>query len=91
MSTHLGAVNETTANGLTFAGDALNPLPNISGGLTVGVIADGVRVAQIVVTGRPVRLPAGYLATKWEVDVSGTEKLAQIILATSMDELRMVQ
>lgn len=86
--THRAALCAGPINDIPFGGHALKALPTLDIGLDVGIYADGKRIATINQTGRPVRLPAGLLARKWEVDVSGDEKVAQIALARTMDQLK---
>jgi len=69
-------------------GDDLEELPPDARTLTVGVYADGALVASIGTVGVPVRLPSGFLARKWEVDVFGTVQIEQIAVASTMQELR---
>jgi len=70
--------------------DMLEEPPSPSGVLTVGIIADGVRRAQITVTNKPQKLPSGFKATKWEIDVAGDQQVREIILARTMEELKSV-
>lgn len=88
---HRAAFVAAALNEVPVGGHDLRRLPNIAAGLDVGVYADGVRVATVSKTGTPVRLPGGFLARKWEVDVSGDEKVAQIALARTMDQLKGMQ
>lgn len=39
---------------------------------------------------RPFRLPSGFLAREWQVQLSGTTAVQEVFLATSMSELRQV-
>lgn len=51
------------------------------------VLADGVVVASILAINRPARLPAGFLAQTWEVDVYTKLQVTAIRLASSPAEL----
>lgn len=85
----LGAeLNGAEVNTYAVAGDPLIPLPEPARTITVNVYADGVLKAAVTRTGAVVRLPSGFKARKWEVDVFGTANVEQIALATSVAELR---
>lgn len=86
--THRAAFAAGTLNDVPFGGADVERLPDVEAGLTVGVFADGVRVASVSRTGVAVRLPAGRLSRKWEIDVSGDQKVAQIAMARTMDQLK---
>lgn len=94
-----GAFNDTIPNTYSINGDSLTFIPiayqngdytsAVGGGqTTVGVYADGVKVAAIGKTGKAVRLPSGFLARMWEIEVLGDLKIKQIALAKSIDDLR---
>ncbi|TQV82861.1 hypothetical protein [Aliikangiella coralliicola] len=53
------------------------------------VFADGNNVFEGTITSRDaIRMPAGFLADEWEIEVSGTERINSITLAQSARELR---
>lgn len=55
----------------------------------VDIFADGAKVVTKVVTsGNPMRLPSGFRATSWEIEVRGDKEVSLIAMATSMRELR---
>jgi hypothetical protein len=57
----------------------------------IQLYADGVlRFSRNVNTSQPFRLPKGYDALNWEVEISGTEAISEIHLATSMTELSLM-
>lgn len=56
-------------------------------GASVAVIADGVTRATVSALNKPARLPSGFLALRWEVEVSGTASITSITLAASPSEL----
>lgn len=71
------------------AGDALELIPpDNAGRLVVGVYADGVLVASVTGANRIVRLPGGFTARKWEIDVFGNQVVEQITMAKTVDELK---
>lgn len=56
---------------------------------TMNVYADGVlRRAQTVADDRPFRLPSGFLARDWELEVVGTVEIYSISIAESMEDLK---
>jgi hypothetical protein len=56
--------------------------------VTFNLYGDGVlRHSQTVADGRGFRLPAGYRAFAFEVEISGTADVRQAVIATSMAEL----
>ncbi len=75
---------------VALGGDLLNLVPVSEGVLSVGIIADGVRRAQITVTNKPTRLPSGYRATKWEIDVAGDQQVREIQLGNTMTDLKQL-
>lgn len=54
---------------------------------TVRVFADGALVRQFTTLNQPVRLPSGFAATQWEVEVEGYAPITGISIATSIDQL----
>lgn len=84
----LGELNAAPLNTVPFAGDILEPLPGQSGALSVRVYADQVAVATITKGNRALRLPAGFRARTWEIDVSANIQVQQIMVAKTMDELK---
>jgi len=57
------------------------------GDFEASVFADGVLVAQISEMNTPKRLPSGFLALKWEVEVKGRAQITAISLASSPSDL----
>lgn len=56
--------------------------------VTMKLYADGVlKATKSVVSNRGVRLPAGFLATDWEVELSGTGEVEEVIVVETMREL----
>lgn len=85
----LGDLNSAPINHVTFAGDNLLRLPTPPGNVRVGVYANGRLIATVTRTGTPVRLPA-IAGTMWEIDVSANVSVSQIVMASTMDELKRV-
>lgn len=56
--------------------------------LTMKVYADGTLIhTQTVASAEPFRLPGGYLARKWEVQLEGTATVNLVLLANMIEEL----
>jgi hypothetical protein len=56
--------------------------------VTVKVYADGVLIhTETAQNNSPFRLPPGFLATDWEVEVSGTNRVRNVELATTISAL----
>lgn len=83
----MGEINACPINGQAINGDILAPLPPIGSQLAVGVIADGVRVATVLATNKPARLPGGFKARKWEIDVAGNIAVTNIVLGRTMFDI----
>lgn len=82
-----GVVNGAPLNDHPFAGDELEPIPSKAKQIQIGIYADDVQIAQVVELNRPVRLPADFSATKWNIDVRGDVPITQIVISTSVAEL----
>lgn len=73
----------------TLAGDLLMPIPQgVGQGATIGVYADRRLVAVIGTIDRVTRLPAGFTARTWEVDVYSDVEVVQVTMARTVDELK---
>lgn len=83
----LGELNAAPINHVPTGGDNLVRLPTPPGNVRVGVYADNKLIATITRTGSPARLPA-VKATKWELDVSANVSVSQVVMSTSMEELK---
>jgi hypothetical protein len=55
--------------------------------VTTRIFADGVLVHSTTDFNAPARLPAGFLASRWEVEVEGSAEISAISLAGSIEEL----
>jgi hypothetical protein len=74
---------------VAFAGDLLEPVPlSLGSGVTVNVYADEELVATVGTLDRVARLPAGFTARIWEVDVFADIEVTQITMARTTDELK---
>jgi len=57
-------------------------------GFTIKVFADGVlKHSQTVASGSPFRLPAGFMALDWEVEIAGSSEIYSVDIANAMNEL----
>lgn len=83
-----GDINAGFFNEYALAGDSLAPIPDSTSRLAVGVYADGRLVASVSRTNRVLRLPAGFTARKWEVDVFGNVRVERVAVASTVDELK---
>lgn len=81
-----GAVNSGAINGVGGFEQRLS-----TDAVGVKVYGDGkLRWVGSVSSEAPVRLPSGYKATQWEVEVSGSLAVFSIVMATSVAELETV-
>lgn len=85
-----GELGGSALNAYQINGDSLERLPPFSHFAAISVYADGRLVATINKVNRMMRLPSGFLARQWEVEVSGDMRIAQITLATTGTELMTV-
>jgi hypothetical protein len=59
--------------------------------VTLRVYADGVlRHTQTVANREPFRLPSGFMATRWELEVEGVQAVQSVTMATSIAELAAI-
>ena len=84
-----GEINGAPYNTYQVNGDALGRVI-VPAFVFVRVIADGVIVAVVDEINEIVRLPSGFKARNWEVEVNGTTEVAQITLGTTVKELNNV-
>lgn len=57
--------------------------------VTFKLFADGVlRHTESVVSREPFRLPSGFRAMDWQLEISGTQPVQAVVMASSMSELR---
>lgn len=82
-----GAVNGAAVNETMVGGDLLPSVPSIAREVAVNVYADERLVATISKFGRMARLPSGFKASRWEIEVTGDMPVEQVTLATSGAEL----
>ena len=56
--------------------------------MTCSVIADGVVVATVSTVNTPARLPSGFKATRWQVEITTNIPVQMVALANTLDELQ---
>jgi len=83
-----GDVNSLPLNSVAVAGDILEILPRQYGTINVGVFADGKKVAQVSRTNKVCRLPPGFKARTWEIDVSGDIEITQIVMGKTVADIQ---
>ncbi|MED5545705.1 MAG: hypothetical protein VYD90_10685 [Pseudomonadota bacterium] len=82
-----GPVNAMPLGLVTFAGSLLSPVVEDEPSFGATVYADGRPVAQVATLNEPVRLPSGFLALTWEVEVRGNQSITAISLGAAPSEL----
>ena len=87
-----GSINSHSINAVSLGGDALDPVPATTtedGAAisTIRVIADDKIVFETSTLNKTHRLPSGFKARKWEIDVSGNVRVDQIHMARTIAEL----
>ena len=87
LSADEGCLNGADFNTYAIAGDLLIPVPEVSYDGSVRVYADGKLIANISKFNKAVRLPAGFLAQKIEIEYVGTLPIQQIDMARTGTEL----
>ncbi|MOA10266.1 hypothetical protein D3C78_1301490 [compost metagenome] len=82
-----GELNGSALNTYTLNGDALQPLPTLSRKVSVSIYADRKLVATVGKVNKMARLPSGFLAQLWEIEVSSDAPITQITMAGTGAEL----
>lgn len=72
---------------VTFAGSLLEPVDDTDPHFSVAIYADGKLRHTIYEMNKVLRLPAGFLATTWELEVRGNQQVTAITLAFSPEEI----
>ncbi|TDN70398.1 hypothetical protein [Paraburkholderia sp. BL10I2N1] len=86
-----GCLNNTVNNALTVDGSSLIPIIATEDvrSIQVTIFADGVQVFEAGMTSNdPVRMPAGFKATTWEILITGNTAVRRFTMATTVGELR---
>ncbi len=84
-----GDLGSDVVGATAVGGDILTPIPSAGAStVSVGVYADGAKIATISQANVIKRLPSGFLARTWEIEAFGDVDIAQIAMATTVDELK---
>jgi hypothetical protein len=60
-----------------------------AGPVTVRVIADGaLRFSKVISNSNPFRLPSGFTARDWQIEIEGTSEVYHCMIAETMPEIR---
>ncbi|AXG67769.1 virion-associated phage protein [Ralstonia phage GP4] len=84
-----GEMNGAEVNLFAVNGDMMQRLP-AEGFVSVSIYADGKLVKTVSKMNRMARLPSGFLARIWEIEVNSNINISDIVLATTGQELRNV-
>lgn len=89
MDTHRsgGEVGGAAIGVIPFAGSLLDEADEIHSSLAVSVYADEKLIWTTSRLNQVVRLPAGFLARTWEIEVRGNLQVSQVIMAMSASEI----
>ncbi len=82
-----GEIDGAAINEFAINGDEMNRIPTLGRSASINIFADRKLVATVGTLNRMARLPAGFLATQWEVEVSADTTITQITLAGAGQEL----
>lgn len=82
-----GEVNGAAVNAFAVNGDLLMKLPSAELNVTVNVFADRKLVATLGKYNEMARLPSGFLAAQWEVEVVSDAQITQVTMAGTATEL----
>lgn len=85
-----GALGALPINELPINGDRLLQVPTLNQTCSVSIYADGKLVATTGVLNRMTRLPAGFKAQQWEVEITGDMTVIQVTLAETGLQLKEV-
>ena len=83
-------LNGSAINVFGINGDPLVNGNSMLNDVTATVYANGNVVASVNDVNKAVRLPSGFLERKWEISLSGTSKIYEVIMAGTVRELRNV-
>lgn len=84
-------MNGAELNGIELHGDSLAEIPTVADNfVAVNVYAEGRLIASVSTINRMARIPAGFLARKWEIEVTANIPVTQVALAGTAAELMQV-
>lgn len=84
-----GELDGAPLNTFPLNGDLMQRLPP-KNFISVSIYADGKLVKAVSKMNAMARLPSGFLARIWEVEVNGNAEISEITLATTGQELRNI-
>ena len=87
LATIGGELGGAALNVYDVNGDMLEPIPTVNRKVSVSVYADRQLVATIGKVNQMARLPSGFKASKWEIEVTSDMPITQILMATTGQEL----
>jgi hypothetical protein len=82
-----GELGGAALNVYPINGDQLQVVPTLSRKVSINVYADKKLVASVGTVNKMARLPSGFLAQMWEVEVASDRAITQITLAGTGAEL----
>lgn len=86
-----GAINGGYINQYELGGDALDVPPDVDDiQISVTIYADKELVASVSEANKVKRLPSGFLAKMWEIEISSNVRVYQVEMARSASELRSI-
>lgn len=85
-----GELNGDVLNAFPFNGDILLPVPEAGRAVAVNIYADQQLVFTANKLNKLCRLPSGFLAHLWEIEVVSNAVIDQLTLATTATELMQV-
>lgn len=87
LATIGGELNGGALNTVAVNGDILQAIPTVSRSVAVNIYADRKLVASVGKVNKMARLPSGFLAQQWEVEVASDTAITQITMAGTGAEL----
>ena len=85
-----GSQNAAAINVFALNGDAMEKPPSAALFYAINFYADRRLVATVSTVNRMARLPSGFLARQWEVEIVSDAPIAQLAMATTAAELMQV-
>lgn len=82
-----GEIGGTAVGVIPFAGSLLKTVEQSVTTLAVSIYADEKLIFTTSKVNNPVRLPGGFMARTWEIEVRGNVQVSQITMATSASEM----
>lgn len=80
-------INTQPINAMALAGSLLDPVDQDEPSFSVTVIADGIPIVTLYHMNVPMRLPSGFTARTWEIEVRGNQMVTGIVMAYSPTQI----